>query len=155
MHGSLFMQLLLLVTSMPISLGFLQSKVQPSCDRLNLRQVKSQIAASTAGKVENEGSSGRKRTQTHRSTAVFAMMEGAKRKSNFAIRRLENDPDYLALDRRDRAFARLMLTTAERRQGQVDNVLKSFMNKHHRFRQVKFSDSVCGGGIYGLILTRD
>jgi hypothetical protein len=138
------MQLSVLVISMPISLGFLQSKVQPFCNRMNLREVNSQIAASTAAGVENEGSSARKRAQTHRSTAVFAMMEGAKRKSMFAIRRLENDPDYLALDRRDRAFARLILTTAERRQGQIDNVLKTFMNKSHRFRQVQFSDYVCG-----------
>jgi hypothetical protein len=144
MHGSLFIQLSLLVISMPISLGFLQPRLQPFCDRLNLRQVKSQIAASTAGKVENEGSSARKRTQTHRSIAIYAMMEGAKRKSMFAIRRLENDPDYLALDRRDRAFARLILTTAERRQGQVDKVLKAFMNKSHRFRQVQYSGYVCG-----------
>jgi hypothetical protein len=98
--------------------------------------VNSQIAASTAAGVENEGSSARKRTPTHRSTAVFAMMDGAKRKSMFAIRRLENDPDYLGLDRRDRGFARLMLTTAERRQGQIDKVLKAFTNKSHRFRQV-------------------
>jgi hypothetical protein len=153
MHGSLFMQLSLLVISIPISLGFLHSDVQPFSNRLNLRQANSQIAASTAAGVENEGSPARKRTQTpparkrtqtHRSTAVFAMMEGAKRKSMFAIRRLENDPDYLALDRRDRAFARLMLTTAERRQGQIDKVLKAFMNKHHKFKQVQFIGSVCG-----------
>ena len=49
--------------------------------------------------------------------------------STFAIRKMENDPNYQKLDRRDRAFARRILATAERRQGQIDKVINKFRKK--------------------------
>jgi hypothetical protein len=81
-----------------------------------------------------------KATPTARSTAVFALLESSKQKTLFAIRKLENDPDYLSLDRRDRAFARLLLTTAERRQGQIDKVVQKFVNES---KQSKVSIVIC------------
>jgi 16S rRNA (cytosine967-C5)-methyltransferase len=63
---------------------------------------------------------------THRAVAVFALMESMKRNQKFAIRVLEQDPAYLNLDQRDRAFARNLLSTTERRMGQIDQVIKSF-----------------------------
>ena len=63
---------------------------------------------------------------TQRATAVFALMESIKKKNVFAIRVLEQDPAYLKLEQRDRAFARLLLSTAERRSGQIEKVIKSF-----------------------------
>lgn len=65
---------------------------------------------------------------THRAVAVFALMESMKRKQ-FAIRVLEQDPAYLNLDQRDRAFARLLLVTSERRKGQIKKVIKSFSHQ--------------------------
>jgi hypothetical protein len=64
-----------------------------------------------------------------RSTAAFAMYESLRRKSTIALRILENDPTYKALESRDRAFARLILTTAERRHGQVDKVIKKLVHQ--------------------------
>jgi hypothetical protein len=65
--------------------------------------------------------------------AVFALMESSSKQGKFAVRRLESDPNYLNLeDRRDRAFARLILTTAERRQGQIDKVIKKFVKAPKR-----------------------
>ncbi|OEU17535.1 S-adenosyl-L-methionine-dependent methyltransferase [Fragilariopsis cylindrus CCMP1102] len=52
-----------------------------------------------------------------------------KRNQKFAIRVLEQDPAYLNLDQRDRAFARNLLSTTERRMGQIDQVIKSFAHK--------------------------
>jgi hypothetical protein len=75
-----------------------------------------------------------KGSPTHRSTAVFALQE--RRISSFPIRQLEKDQNYVELDRRDRAFARLMLSTAERRKGQIDKVLHSFMRESHEFKKV-------------------
>jgi 16S rRNA (cytosine967-C5)-methyltransferase len=66
---------------------------------------------------------------THRAVAVFALMESMKRNQKFAIRVLEQDPAYLNLDQRDRAFARNLLSTTERRMGQIDQVIKSFAHK--------------------------
>lgn len=66
---------------------------------------------------------------THRASAVFALMESMKKKNAFAVRILEQDPAYLNLDRRDRAFARLLLSTAERRSGQIETVIQSFKRK--------------------------
>jgi hypothetical protein len=81
-----------------------------------------------------------KATPTARSTAVFALLESSKQKTLFAIRKLENDPDYLNLERRDRAFARLLLTTAERRQGQIDKVVQKFVDQS---KQSKVSIVTC------------
>jgi hypothetical protein len=75
-----------------------------------------------------------KGSPTHRSTAVFALQE--RRIPSFPIRQLEKDQNYVELDRRDRAFARLMLSTAERRKGQIDKVLHSFMRESHEFKKV-------------------
>ena len=56
-------------------------------------------------------------------------MESMKKKNAIAIRILEQDPAYLNLDQRDRAFARLLLSTAERRSGQIEIVIQSFQRK--------------------------
>jgi transcription termination factor NusB len=76
-------------------------------------------------------------SSTHRSTAVFALMESSKSKNFFAVRKLENDPGYLKLDKRDRAFARLILTTTERRQGQIDKVIQNFTTKTIDYNKVR------------------
>ena len=69
-----------------------------------------------------------KMTSTPRSTAVFALMNSLTKKNpGFAIRQLENDKAFLAFSGRDRAFARLLLTTVERRQGQIDKLISTFM----------------------------
>ena len=59
---------------------------------------------------------------TFLAAAIFALSESMKRKkgNNFAIRILENDSAYLSLDQRDRAFARMVLSTYERRSGQIE-----------------------------------
>lgn len=69
---------------------------------------------------------------THRASAIFALMESMKKKNAFAIRILEQDPAYLSLDQRDRAFARLLLSTAERRSGQIESVIQSFQRKDNK-----------------------
>eukprot|EP00980_Cylindrotheca_fusiformis_P018373 scaffold6032_cov100-Cylindrotheca_fusiformis.AAC.4 len=79
-----------------------------------------------------------------RSTAVFSMMNSLSNKNPFfAIRQLENDPDFLRLESRDRAFARLLLSTAERRQGQIDKVIAAFMNKSNEGQKKKAVSRLC------------
>lgn len=46
-----------------------------------------------------------------------------------AVRQLERVPGFLTLDDRDRAFARLLLSTTERRMGQIDKVLEQFVRQ--------------------------
>jgi hypothetical protein len=121
--------------------GLLSSKNLPraSCTRKLSSEFASLRAETTSNVSNRKQPKSPKRTSkvepNPRSTAVFALMEGAKRKPTFAIRRLENDPDYLNLvDSRDRSFARLMLTTSERRQGQIDKVIRKFVNQSKKFR---------------------
>lgn len=70
-----------------------------------------------------------------RAVASFALMESTYEKGNqnappkIAIRILELNPTYLAMDYRDRAFARLLLTTTERRLGQIDKVIDGYIHK--------------------------
>jgi hypothetical protein len=93
--------------------------------------------SSSSSSSKNKKQSSRHSSPTHRSAAIFALMEGGKRQPTFAVRRLENDPDYLALEQRDRSFARLLITTTERRMGQIDLVLEEFMTKSSQFRKVR------------------
>lgn len=64
-----------------------------------------------------------------RTAAVFALVESSRKKGTIALRCLEASADYNGLDQRDRAFARLLLSTTERRQGQIDQVVGAFIKK--------------------------
>jgi 16S rRNA (cytosine967-C5)-methyltransferase len=68
-----------------------------------------------------------------RSSASFALMEtmtkNNQQKQEIALRMLENNRGFLALEDRDRAFARLLLSTTERRLGQIDKVIGAFVKK--------------------------
>ena len=83
---------------------------------------------------------------TTRSVAIFALLDNRKNDPNqeqFAVRRLEKDPNFARLDQRDRSFSRLMVTTAERRQGQIDSIIGHFLSrKATRFRTVRTGNIV-------------
>ena len=49
---------------------------------------------------------------------------------SFATRQLDQDPQYDALEQRDRAFARLLVATVERRLGQIDKILSCCIKKY-------------------------
>ena len=49
--------------------------------------------------------------------------------TSFATRELEQHSHYQSLDARDRAFARLLVATVERRHGQIDKVIQSCVTK--------------------------
>ena len=82
---------------------------------------------------------------TARSTAIFALYESlitkTKKKNKeatkpvFAIRVLENDVSYQKLDGRDRAFSRLLLSTTERRSGQIEKILNSYIASRQQQQQ--------------------
>jgi hypothetical protein len=61
---------------------------------------------------------------TSRSVAAASILDDVQSQSMFPLQRLESNPLYLKLDQRDRSFARLLVTTAERRMGQIDKVLQ-------------------------------
>jgi transcription termination factor NusB len=77
-----------------------------------------------------------KKAPTSRSVAAMALMESNEENQIFPIRKLESDPNYLGLPVRDKAYARMILSIVERRRGQIDKVLKNFMQKSTRFRKV-------------------
>jgi hypothetical protein len=61
--------------------------------------------------------------------ASLALMEATNKKNlEFPLRRLENDKRFQTLDVRDRGFTRLLVSTVERRKGQIDKVLGHCMN---------------------------
>jgi 16S rRNA (cytosine967-C5)-methyltransferase len=89
-----------------------------------------------------------------RSLAVFSLLESRRRHSKpkaannnstatgrresqqqqqsqrqFSVRVLENNKSFLQMEPRDKAFARLLLSTVERREGQIEKVISSFMKK--------------------------
>lgn len=68
---------------------------------------------------------------TTRSVATFAIMKGMAKngRNKFPIRLLQEDKNYVEMDQRNRAFTRLLLTTTERRIGQIDKVINQFIKK--------------------------
>lgn len=81
-------------------------------------------------------------TPTPRSTAAFALMNSLTKKNPmFATRQLENDKNFLNLSSRDRAFSKLLLTTVERRQGQIDKVISKFVKSKQK--KDRLSDKLC------------
>lgn len=92
-------------------------------DSVNLAATKSLVTDDT------KQASKKKRPSTSRSTAVFALNDSCKRSSEIALRVLENDAAYKSLEIRDRAFARLLLTTVQRRQGQIDKVIRKVIER--------------------------
>ena len=82
-----------------------------------------------------------------RSVAVFTLMKClGKQNRTFGIRQLENDPDFLLLDTRDKAFARLLFSTVERRYGQIDKVVFSF-SKSKKPKKLSSVDRLCRSAI--------
>jgi hypothetical protein len=61
-------------------------------------------------------------TATARSVAASVFFK-QKGNEEFILARLDADPAFRLLDQRDKAFARLLVTTVERRLGQIDKVL--------------------------------
>jgi 16S rRNA (cytosine967-C5)-methyltransferase len=51
------------------------------------------------------------------------------RAGSFSVDRMEQDRDFANSDIRDRSFARLLLTTTERRLGQIDKVIAACLSK--------------------------
>ncbi|CAJ1969933.1 unnamed protein product [Cylindrotheca closterium] len=82
-----------------------------------------------------------------RSVAVFSLMDSlGKKNRSFAVQHLENDPDYQRLEKRDKAFARLLFSTVERRQGQIDKVVSSF-TRSNKSQKIKAADRLCRSAI--------
>ena len=68
---------------------------------------------------------------TARSVAAHALVD--KRNSMSSLQRLESDPLFQSIrDQRDRSFARLLVTTVERRMGQIDAVLEKCQKSPQR-----------------------
>jgi len=98
-------------------------------------------AASSASKetMNGETSQIQKRvTPNARFIAARALMESTtRRKAEFSLRRLDTDEDLPNLEVRDRRFARALLSTVERRKGQIDKLLFHCMEKY-AIRPVRF-----------------
>lgn len=97
----------------------------PNEGELHFPAVLSSSAATTASKDRALKS---EKGATHRYFAVKALMP-RKGSVAFAVDRLESSLNYGKLSVRDRSFCRLLVTTAERRLGQIDAVLAACQTK--------------------------
>jgi len=95
-----------------------------------------------------------------RAVAAFALLQSNMKKSSnkqeghaFAIRMLDQDPAFLRLVGRDRAFSRLLLSTSERRAGQIGKVIQSFVRKptaetnQSSSKKTRPSDALCDAAL--------
>jgi len=87
-------------------------------------------ATSTSSTSERStaGGSKPKIKPTARYVAISALAKASD--GSFATRELEQSSHYQSLDQRDKAFARLLVATVERRLGQIDIILKNCISKY-------------------------
>lgn len=72
---------------------------------------------------------------TARSVAAHALL--GEKKGQPSLQRLEADPSFKSLDdQRNRSFARLLVTTVERRLGQIDKVLEQCQSSNRSKQKV-------------------
>jgi 16S rRNA (cytosine967-C5)-methyltransferase len=64
--------------------------------------------------------------------AKALLPEAIQKLSAFPLQRLESSSDYVSLDSRDRSFSRALVTTVERRMGQIDKVIDICREKSSR-----------------------
>mmetsp|Transcript_1340 Transcript_1340/g.1463 ORF Transcript_1340/g.1463 Transcript_1340/m.1463 type:complete len:243 (+) Transcript_1340:48-776(+) len=107
----------------------------------SIRTTNHKMNSVTTTTTTNGDAGGASVIVTPRAVAVFALMESMKKKNGIAIRLLENNPAYRHLDRRDRAFARLLLSTSERRSGQLERIIHSFQHKNNNNKSNSNSNS--------------
>lgn len=112
------------------------------CDKSSRRGVclfsTSPATSSSPSKQPKQKSTKKKNVQpTARSIAINALATSAASNSGahvnaaaFATQQLEQDEHYNEMEARDRAFARLLVATVERRLGQIDGVLGSCIEKY-------------------------
>lgn len=80
------------------------------------------------GRIVKPKRGGSSKKPNARSVAIAALSKAFE--SGFATRELEQSSQYKSLDVRDRAFARLLVATVERRVGQIDIILKQCISKY-------------------------
>lgn len=71
--------------------------------------------------------------------------------TSFATRELEQSSNYQSLDARDRAFARLLVATVERRHGQIDKVIQSCVTKPVRGKHSHILQATLRVGVAQLL----
>jgi 16S rRNA (cytosine967-C5)-methyltransferase len=71
--------------------------------------------------------------------------------SVYATRELEQSSQYQSLDARDRAFARLLVATVERRHGQIDKVIQSCVTKPIKGKHANILQTTLRVGVAQLL----
>jgi 16S rRNA (cytosine967-C5)-methyltransferase len=101
-----------------------------------------------------------KRRQTHnnfqpnaRFVAISVLSDAAVAKT-FATRELEGSVHYQTLEPRDRAFARLLVATVERRMGQIDKVLDCCIDKPNKGKHAHVLRATLRTGVAQLLFLR-
>lgn len=106
----------------------------PSTDQHNIQQ---QFATDRIGVI----------TRYIASQALISQNKGSPSSASsflsiaFAVDRLETNVQYMALLPRDRSFARLLVTTTERRLGQIDAILRYCQNIKSKPRRMNALDA--------------
>mmetsp|Transcript_567 Transcript_567/g.1235 ORF Transcript_567/g.1235 Transcript_567/m.1235 type:complete len:549 (+) Transcript_567:116-1762(+) len=106
------------------------TQFHPSRELPTLRTSSSLFSSSQKSTISTSAKPRRRRSPkkskpTARSVAISALANAP-----FSARQLEQDSNFEMLDLRDRAFARLLLATVERRSGQIDKVLSCCIAKY-------------------------
>jgi 16S rRNA (cytosine967-C5)-methyltransferase len=85
------------------------------------------VTASGSAADDDDGGGGGADPLAARRVALEVLMQGSGRSLEVA---LSGHPSLPSLSQRDRSFVRLLVAVAERRQGQIDAVLATFMDRY-------------------------
>lgn len=102
-----------------------------------------------------------KRRQTNRHSiqpnarfVAISVLSDAAAAETFATRELEGSVHYQNLEPRDRAFARLLVATVERRMGQIDKVLDCCIDKPNKGKHAHVLRATLRTGVAQLLFLR-
>jgi 16S rRNA (cytosine967-C5)-methyltransferase len=85
---------------------------------------------------------------------AISVLSDAAAAETFATRELEGSVHYQNLEPRDRAFARLLVATVERRMGQIDKVLDCCIDKPNKGKHANVIRATLRTGVAQLLFLR-
>jgi transcription termination factor NusB len=133
---------------------------RPASGSTAAKQRLSLKSLSSTSRTDDTNTQPTKRRQTHNNFqpnarfVAISVLSDAAAADTFATRELEGSVHYQNLEPRDRAFARLLVATVERRMGQIDKVLDCCIDKPNKGKHAHVLRATLRTGVAQLLFLR-
>jgi len=125
------------------------------------QRIRSSLKSLSTSRTDDANTKPTKRRQTTHNNfqpnarfVAISVLSDAAAAETFATRELEGSVHYQNLEPRDRAFARLLVATVERRMGQIDKVLDCCIDKPNKGKHANVIRATLRTGVAQLLFLR-